>query len=395
MGIAPGTQTRSCMGNSNPKVKVEKKDLPSVSMDVRDEFGKWGLGEVTEIRGMKNKIHVHFVGWDPKWDLIIDKVKDADRFAEAGLYSGDQGSSEFKPSDYVLIMRRKPHSAKGKWVQGFVRMVDGPQLQVQYTFRGITFQYWYHYHQAEIHSLKDSERWLKMPSADRMPDLKDGESGLFGREIMEVLFSRKAPPLKRVGAHADGTCFFHAVFHSLDAKDPRLMRELVEKEEEVKGEKMMHTYRSLNSEEREKYGKEWRVALADLVDEKWFKENLGNVCNLKTYTDQYKNSQYSTGPTHNMHVAAFFQVNIFFVSFYTHPDTKTRDFFVRISSPDGAAQYNPAKPSIILFHRAHGERGHYESVQTDEGKVSEFGQGVFEHKDAIIQHLLTKANTLL
>jgi len=56
-----------------------------------------------------------------------------------------------------------------------------------------------------------------------------------------------------------------------------------------------------------------------------------------------------------------------------------KDFFVRISSPDGAAQYNSTKPSIILFHRAVGNTGHYESIQTDE-PGEKFGRGIFVHK---------------
>mmetsp|Transcript_9923 Transcript_9923/g.19573 ORF Transcript_9923/g.19573 Transcript_9923/m.19573 type:complete len:333 (-) Transcript_9923:249-1247(-) len=301
-------------------------------------------------------------------------------FAKPGRYSSVREKSEFKVSDDVLIMRRKPPEARGKWIQGYVRMVDGPQLQVQYTYRGITFQYWYHYQQPEVHPMKDKNRWLGLKPSERMQDLPDGESGLFGKEIVYLLFSRKAPSLKRVGAHADGTCFFHAVFHSLDTKDPRDGKGL--------------SYRNLSSEERAEKGCEWRQALSRQVDRKWFAENLGNVCEYKSYLEQYSTATYSVGPTHNMHVAARFQVNIFFVSFYTNPDTKERDFFVRISSPDGAAQYNKEKPSIILFHRAHGERGHYESVQTDE-EGREFGRGIFKHSDSIIQHLLTKANKLM
>jgi len=127
------------------------------------------------------------------------------------------------------------------------------------------------------------------------------------------------------------------------------------------------------------------------------------VCDYKSYLEQYNTVTYSVGPTHNMHVAAHFQVNIFFVSFYTNPDTKERDFFVRISSPDGAAQYNKNKPSIILFHRAHGERGHYESVQVVDREMSmmflscafgqtdeesgEFGRGIFKHRFHIFEYL--------
>mmetsp|Transcript_9922 Transcript_9922/g.19569 ORF Transcript_9922/g.19569 Transcript_9922/m.19569 type:complete len:330 (-) Transcript_9922:249-1238(-) len=329
---------------------------------------------------MKNRVHVHFIGWDAKWDRIMDISRNQDCFAKPGRYSSVREKSEFKVSDDVLIMRRKPPEARGKWIQGYVRMVDGPQLQVQYTYRGITFQYWYHYQQPEVHPMKDKNRWLGLKPSERMQDLPDGESGLFGKEIVYLLFSRKAPSLKRVGAHADGTCFFHAVFHSLDTKDPRDGKGL--------------SYRNLSSEERAEKGCEWRQALSRQVDRKWFAENLGNVCEYKSYLEQYSTATYSVGPTHNMHVAARFQVNIFFVSFYTNPDTKERDFFVRISSPDGAAQYNKEKPSIILFHRAHGERGHYESVQTDE-EGREFGRGIFKHSDSIIQHLLTKANKLM
>mmetsp|Transcript_1661 Transcript_1661/g.3010 ORF Transcript_1661/g.3010 Transcript_1661/m.3010 type:complete len:215 (-) Transcript_1661:39-683(-) len=214
-----------------------------------------------------------------------------------------------------------------------------------------------------------------------MEDLPDGKNGLFGEEIAQLLFSRKAPHLKRVGAHADGTCFFHAVFHSLDATDPDATGTCV-------------SYRSLTSDKRASEGKRWRKAMSTKVDRDWFDKNLGHVSDYKTYCDQYACVAYQTGPTHNMHVASFFQVNIFFVSFYTHPETKQRDFFVRISSPDGAAQYNEEKPSIILFHRTIGDSGHYESIQTDEDEDN-FGQGIFRHGDAIVQHLLTKANTLL
>mmetsp|Transcript_9918 Transcript_9918/g.19554 ORF Transcript_9918/g.19554 Transcript_9918/m.19554 type:complete len:338 (-) Transcript_9918:272-1285(-) len=259
---------------------------------------------------MKNRVHVHFIGWDAKWDRIMDISRNQDCFAKPGRYSSVREKSEFKVSDDVLIMRRKPPEARGKWIQGYVRMVDGPQLQVQYTYRGITFQYWYHYQQPEVHPMKDKNRWLGLKPSERMQDLPDGESGLFGKEIVYLLFSRKAPSLKRVGAHADGTCFFHAVFHSLDTKDPRDGKGL--------------SYRNLSSEERAEKGCEWRQALSRQVDRKWFAENLGNVCEYKSYLEQYSTATYSVGPTHNMHVAARFQVNIFFVSFYTNPDTKER-----------------------------------------------------------------------
>mmetsp|Transcript_5479 Transcript_5479/g.7635 ORF Transcript_5479/g.7635 Transcript_5479/m.7635 type:complete len:399 (-) Transcript_5479:167-1363(-) len=367
------------------------------TMDVRDEYGKWVLGEITEVQLMVNKVHVHFPGWDPKWDLILDKEYDCDRFAPAGKYSEVEESCEFKESDNVLVLRRKPKEASGKWVQGYVRKVRGPQVQVQYTYRGITFHYWYHYNQAEIHTLKDCERWVTLQPSSKMETLPDGKSGFFGKEIMNLLFSRKAPPLKRVGAHADGTCFFHAVFHSLNAKDPAFMRKgRPGRDEEAKYDKDASpvSYRELSSQQRAFQGREWRRTLRSFVEKEWFDKNLGCVCDWKSYLQQYEDVKYSTGPTHNMHVACFFDVNIFFVSFYTHPETKEGDFFVRISSPDGAAQYNRKKPSIILFHRAHGEVGHYESIQTDE-PGEKFGQGVFQHGDHIIQHLLSKANTLM
>jgi len=413
-------------------------------MDVRDEFGKWVLGEVTPVEMMKNKVHVHFVGWDTKWDLILHKVNDKDRFAQPGQFSSNLDvCEEFKPSQNVVILRRKPNEARGKWIPGFVRVVDGPQIQVQYSYRGITFQYWYHYHQAEVHPQEDYERWINIESVDDMKDLPDGESGPFGKEVMDLLFSRKAKPLKRVGAHADGTCFFHAVFHSLDAKHPFIkmpkyavasaaappaigtaaaknrlqgsssssssssssgssskgvMGEKRREEEKKFGtsEEEISTlsYRQLTPNQRLIKGKEWRKVLRECVKEEWFRKNLGNVCDFEEYLQQYQNVKFSAGPTHNMHVAAFFEVNIFFVSFYTHPETKQRDFFVRISSPDGAAQYNSTKPSIILFHRAVGNTGHYESIQTDE-PGEKFGRGIFVHNDSIIQHLLSKANTLL
>mmetsp|Transcript_19717 Transcript_19717/g.29457 ORF Transcript_19717/g.29457 Transcript_19717/m.29457 type:complete len:396 (-) Transcript_19717:194-1381(-) len=385
---------RGCLGKSRGDLT---RDMPAVfspvTMDVRDEYGKWALGEVTPMKGTKSKVHIRFVGWESKWDLRLDTVRDNDRFAEAGKYTSDRGKPKFQQSDYVLILRRKPSEAKRKWIKGFVRMVDGPQLQVQYTYGGVTFQYWYHYHQPEIHSLKDSNRWLNLKPADRMEDLPDGVSGLFGKEIMDILFSREARSLKRVGAHADGSCFFHAVFHSLNAKDPMITTSGAKPTEDDDADARL-SYRQLTQKQRSVRGQKWRQSLACLVEKKWFDENLSNVCDWKTYIEQYRSVAYSTGPTHNMHVASFFKVNIFFVSFYTHPTTKKRDFFVRISSPDGAAQYNLNKPSIILFHRALGERGHYESVQTDE-RDKEYGQGIFDHEDPIIKHLLTKANNFL
>mmetsp|Transcript_31482 Transcript_31482/g.76821 ORF Transcript_31482/g.76821 Transcript_31482/m.76821 type:complete len:386 (+) Transcript_31482:265-1422(+) len=385
MGATIGTE-RSCFSKPRTRTSNLEGDFSMKRMDVRDEFGKWNLAEVTKVQAKKHKVHIHFVGWDQKWDLILDVMKDHDRFSSPGKFSAIRERCEFKQSEYVLIMRRKPRQAKGVWIQGFVRLVDGPQVQVQYTYRGITFQYWYHYHQAEIHPIKDSERWMNLKSSDRVDDLPDGVSGLFGKEVMYLLFSRNSKKLKRVGAHADGTCFFHAVFHSLDAQDPD--------SESSRDETKNVTYRKLTSAQRLRKGRQWRKALKHHVEKEWFKENLANVCDWDTFIKQYDDVTYSTGPTHNMHVAAFFKVNIFFVSFYTHPDTNSRDFFVRISSPDGAAQYNKERPSIVLFHRAHGDQGHYESIQTDE-EEEPFGQGVFEHSDALIQHLLSKANTLL
>mmetsp|Transcript_16361 Transcript_16361/g.26159 ORF Transcript_16361/g.26159 Transcript_16361/m.26159 type:complete len:152 (+) Transcript_16361:145-600(+) len=84
------------------------------------------------------------------------------------------------------------------------------------------------------------------------------------------------------------------------------------------------SYRQLTPNQRLIKGKEWRKVLRECVKEEWFRKNLGNVCDFEEYLQQYQNVKFSAGPTHNMHVAAFFEVNIFFVSFYTHPETKQR-----------------------------------------------------------------------
>lgn len=378
MGAA---QRRHCFPSNKHRPPKNNVEVEAEKKDVRDEFGKWVPGEITPLERMKNKVHVHFVNWHSNWDLIMDSLTDADRFAPHGTYTKEAKEvCEFKKSDFVLVVRRKPAQSAGRWIQAFVRLVDGMQVQVQYTYKGVTFQYWYHYNQPEIQSLKDSSRWLNLGPSSHMESLLDGVSGDFGTEIMEFLFSRNAKPLKRVGAHADGTCFFHAVFHSLDAKDPNNPKSV--------------SYRSLSTADRRKYGQMWRQKLAGLIDKKWFDENLSNVCNYEQFIKEYKNTYYSTGPTHNLHVASFYKVNIFFVSFYTNPETKAKDFFVRISSSNGAAQYNQEAKSIILFHRALGEKGHYESIQADD-EGCEFGQGLFEHRDPVITHLLSKANTLM
>ena len=44
--------------------------------DVRDEYGKWVLGELSIIEnGPPGTVNVHFVGWDAKWYRLAPKFE--------------------------------------------------------------------------------------------------------------------------------------------------------------------------------------------------------------------------------------------------------------------------------------------------------------------------------
>mmetsp|Transcript_35023 Transcript_35023/g.48757 ORF Transcript_35023/g.48757 Transcript_35023/m.48757 type:complete len:258 (-) Transcript_35023:125-898(-) len=217
------------------------------------------------------------------------------------------------------------------------------------------------------------------------------------------------PHVCRVGSHADGTCFFGSVFHSLDAKDPRIIRTAGVPPPVASDIKTDPSFREAPSEQRQHLGRSWRCYLASQVDRKWFDKHLGKVTTYEQYINEYRDGSCSVGPTHNMHVASYYQVNIFFLTVYMNPDIGELDFSIRISSPDGAAPYNKKRPSIALFHMAVGDGGHYESLQQiDESKISPsnyakhghrgensgrpYGTGVFSHSSPFIQFLLSKAN---
>eukprot|EP00466_Bigelowiella_natans_P000112 jgi/Bigna1/125413/aug1.1_g121 len=168
------------------------------------------------------------------------------------------------------------------------------------------------------------------------------------------------PRVCRVGSHADGTCFFGSVFHSLDVRDPRIIRTAgVSIPSDIK---TGLSFREASSEQRQHLGRAWRNYLATQVDRKWFDKHLGKVTTYEQYISEYRDGSCAVGPTHNMHVAHYYQVNIFFLTVYMNPDIGKLDFSIRISSPDGAAPYNEKRPSIALFHMAVGDGAHLWSL---------------------------------
>ena len=345
-----------------------------------------------------------------------------------------------RTGDAVLVVQRKPAVSLGerRWIPAHVMRVEREEALVQYQDPATQklHQYWYHIDQSELvpqgtysppkrmrgmngaagsvaelaHApAGESARWKRAkmerspkPSLERLRGwvrfLEDGKGAPLNGTPIGVpnidAFSKLHPPLHRIGSHADGTCFFHSAFHSMDTIDPRYPVVAPRGGASSMG-MVAGGYRASSSSARSELGIRWRSFMASAVTRNWFERNdLQGFYpgGWTAYMDAYADTTASVGGCHNMHLAAHFHINVFFVTLFVNPDTKNFDFSVRVCSPDSKSRYIQSAPSIALYHIACGDNGHYESLQqVEEG--ARFGKGVFTDSDPFVQLLLREVRS--
>lgn len=128
-------------------------------LDVRDHVGKWLPAAAVDVehdeeggRGggaTLSRVFVHYSGWDSKWDEWVDARAEPHRLAAFGTFSAQsRAPAAFAAHQWVWVYHRRAGAAG--WALGFVRRVDGAQVQVEYQAGAKIFQHWFHATTGEV-----------------------------------------------------------------------------------------------------------------------------------------------------------------------------------------------------------------------------------------------------
>jgi len=369
--------------NGAPKFPRITSVTPGSQADVKGIQAGW------EVIRLFSKVLLPEKGVEPRdpmeADRLLSNACKTNVAVSILFFCGRRRSSwPFSKGESVMVKQRRPKPENARWICATVVRLEGEEVQVKYLLGREHILCWYHLGQNEILPLKSestkrssdhlgseevpagacpAKRQMKRgrstgdsePRASSLriqpqnlegkssksakPDqlwlenmlvsLKDGDvSPMFSTKIGSRDFDELEalrPRICRVGSHADGTCFFGSVFHSLNAVDPRMREKNCSSD--LKGDGIR--FREAGSDLRRKLGREWRLYLASRVSRDWFDRNLKEVITYDEYVQLYKNPNCSVGPMHNMHVASYYGVNIFFL-IYLNPKTGKRDFSIRV-----------------------------------------------------------------
>jgi len=202
----------------------------------------------------------------------------------------------------------------------------------------------------------------------------------------------------RVGVHREGTCFFHSVLSSLNAKPPT--NDCSPSELHFRGLACQDSsaYRNMGPSRRQQIGQQWRKFLAEQMTSEWFSTALnvasgvesalkyydtttGNTITFEQYQSSYADPAVSVGIDAGRFIAFFFNVNIFYLVARTDSVSHKLSFQVYLAQHP----YEPKNQSVVLYLHDRGQSvaGHFESVQRIDGR------GLFEHDDDLIRCLLS------
>lgn len=127
---------------------------PGQFIDVRDHVGKWIGAKILKVDSDASDTHpkrvfVHYIDWDSKWDEWIDVRSQSFRVSEFGRFSsGEPDAHTFRMHQWVRCyhLKNKPN----QWTAGYVRNIDGNQIQIEYQLNEKIYHYWYHVHTNEV-----------------------------------------------------------------------------------------------------------------------------------------------------------------------------------------------------------------------------------------------------
>jgi len=141
---------------------------PGMSVDLRDEFGKWCEATILHIHN--NRAFVHYVNWDATWDHWVDLQKEVLRLAPLYQYTRSenlpktpkqetiQWPRKLIGSKVITIFSRPDFPYCGQWCFASITGYDRNQIQLSSQFENQKgekeayqkLNWWVHVHADEV-----------------------------------------------------------------------------------------------------------------------------------------------------------------------------------------------------------------------------------------------------
>ena len=131
-----------CLDKPYCPPSVESLELNNY-IDVKDTIGKWIRSQIIQVD--QNKIKIHYLQWDSKYDEWLD-LQDPNFLSRIAMFNtmadGRIEDNPFKQNDKVKVYFSK-HFYSG-FYDGYVLKIDGEQVLVKFSTSTRDFNYWYH-----------------------------------------------------------------------------------------------------------------------------------------------------------------------------------------------------------------------------------------------------------